>query len=396
MRGQIWSMDFALSFTLFVGMMVLFFFTFNNFVSDVSVQRDLAVMQNNVLELTEALIRTPGIPTNWDSSNVHVIGLADQDNILNSTKVLNFLSLNYSTMKRVMGIGSYDFNLTIEYPNGTLVPVFSSVNSTEDLSSYWNLDEGSENITVDSFGPNNGTLGDDVGECGGQYCPAWADGKYGSALDFRVAPFLYYEQYVDLGTFDLSGTEVTITAWFRADDFGDPDGRIIAKANGEDAVSTWWMISTVDDGGDIKLRFRLRTTPGITSTLDSSHTLTAGQWIHVAAVYDGSNMILYKNGTFVGSTPKVNPISQNNGVSVWMGQNPDGNAEFDGKIDDVRIYSRALSQEEIISVMNMGEITYTPTETAAGTSAEDSDLLVVVERLVVLDGLNKLKFILWK
>ena len=55
------------------------------------------------------------------------------------------------------------------------------------------------------------------------------------------------------------------------------------------------MLSTINNGG-IKLRFRLKTGTTTTTLLASSGTLAVGQWIHVAAVYDGSAMILYQDG----------------------------------------------------------------------------------------------------
>ncbi len=111
------------------------------------------------------------------------------------------------------------------------------------------------------------------------------------------------------------------------------------------------MLSTINNGG-MKLRFRLKTGTSAgsgTATLIASQSgLTANQWIHVAAVYDGSQMKLYENGNFVGSLAKTGNIFVNPSVRTTVGINPDGYGAFDGRIKDVRIYDRALTQTELI------------------------------------------------
>jgi hypothetical protein len=61
-------------------------------------------------------------------------------------------------------------------------------------------------------------------------------------------------------------------------------------------------------------------------------------------------MRLYLNGTQIGSMAKTGSIATNGGVSAWVGANPDGSRFWDGVIDDVRIYDRALSAGEIATL----------------------------------------------
>ncbi|MFC1889575.1 MopE-related protein [Thermodesulfobacteriota bacterium] len=158
--------------------------------------------------------------------------------------------------------------------------------------------------------------------------------------------------YIDVGDFDLSGTQMTIAAWINPDSLcsgeaSSCDGRIISKADGVKDANHWWMLSGISAGGDIVLRFRLKT-DGTTSTLIAdSGNIEYGVWTFVAAVYNGSDMILYKDGLEVGRTPKSGSISAGPGVDVWIGNNPTGDRPFDGRIDDLRVYSKALSEIEI-------------------------------------------------
>ena len=106
------------------------------------------------------------------------------------------------------------------------------------------------------------------------------------------------------------------------------------------------MLSTIDNDG-IKLRFRLKTGTTTSTLLASSGTLAVGQWIHVAAVYNGSAMILYQDGVEVGRVAKSGVIATNATTRVAIGRNPQAYGAFDGTIDDVRVYARALSTSEV-------------------------------------------------
>ena len=152
--------------------------------------------------------------------------------------------------------------------------------------------------------------------------------------------------HVDLKNLDISGENLTIIAWINIDDFDVHDARIVSKSTGLSEQDHYWMLSTIRDNGN-KLRFRLKTN-GATSTLIASDgELEVNKWIHVGAVYDGSEMLLYKDAELVGRIEKTGTIDTNNSVNVWIGNNPSEDRAFDGMIDELRIYKKAFSQEEI-------------------------------------------------
>ena len=203
----------------------------------------------------------------------------------------------------------------------------------EDLVAWYEFDED----VLDSSG--NGHHGDPHGI-------EIEDGVVGGAAAFDTG------DYIDVGDFDLSGTQMTITAWVNPDSLCSGgsaycDGRIISKADGIKDTNHWWMISGISAEGGTVLRFRLKT-DGTTSTLvANSGNMELGVWTFVTAVYNGSDMILYKDGFEVGRMPKSGLISAGPGVDVWIGNNPTGDRPFDGRIDDMRVYSKALSEIEI-------------------------------------------------
>ena len=132
--------------------------------------------------------------------------------------------------------------------------------------------------------------------------------------------------HIDCGSIDVSGSAMTILAWFKADSFDTSDGRIISKATGTGNSDHYWMLSTVNKDGAICLRFRLRTNGSTLNLHGTGGTLSTGNWVLAAAVYDGSQMLLYQNGVLVGATSKSGSIDSNSGVPVFIGDNPPGSS----------------------------------------------------------------------
>ena len=79
--------------------------------------------------------------------------------------------------------------------------------------------------------------------------------------------------------------------------------------------------------------------------------LAVNTWTHVAATYDGAQLRFYVNGAEVASTP-VTGSYEVNANPLWIGGNAVYGEHFQGRIDDLRIYHRALSQVEIQFDMN--------------------------------------------
>jgi hypothetical protein len=219
-----------------------------------------------------------------------------------------------------------------------------------DLVAHWRLDETSGTIAHDASG--NGHDGTIIGE------PKWGAGKIGGALEFDGSG-----DVVDLGAFDVVGPGITLAGWLKPDSFAINDGRVLTKADEWGENNHWWMLSTIGEAGEIRLRFRLKTTDGqnTTTLIASSGVLEVGEWQHAAATWDGTTMRLYLNGEEVGSTAKGgDAVATDASVKASIGsQPPDAyatdishvNKFFDGFLDDVRLYNGALSQDEIQILM---------------------------------------------
>jgi hypothetical protein len=92
-------------------------------------------------------------------------------------------------------------------------------------------------------------------------------------------------------------------------------------------------------------------------------TLALNVWTHIAGTFDGTVLRLYINGTPVSSTQVSGAIGTSSGP-LRMGGNSIWGEFFRGRIDEVRIYNRALSQSEILADMGTPVVSSVPDRTA--------------------------------
>ena len=119
MKGQIFSFDMVISITLFIISLLVLYSVFSTISSEI-IEKDIIEDAYEKANLViEKAIRFPGIPNNWDSSTVEVIGLANKEYFLNRTKIERFNETSYNKLKCVFG--GYDFYFRIEYMNDTIV-----------------------------------------------------------------------------------------------------------------------------------------------------------------------------------------------------------------------------------------------------------------------------------
>ena len=79
--------------------------------------------------------------------------------------------------------------------------------------------------------------------------------------------------------------------------------------------------------------------------------LPVNTWTHLAASYDGAQIRFYVNGTQVAAAAATGTYEQNTNP-LWIGGNAVYGEHFQGRIDDLRIYNRALTATEIQTDMN--------------------------------------------
>ncbi len=127
-RGQVWSLDLITSIVIFLMVLMPLFFLWNyvNRQNDQQILFDEA--ENLALSVSDSLVRTRGIPEDWNTSSVNTIGLATEENVLDVAKVSYFLTMGGSEYNRTRTIltGGYDFFFNLTDLNGTNYGVVGS------------------------------------------------------------------------------------------------------------------------------------------------------------------------------------------------------------------------------------------------------------------------------
>ncbi len=104
-------------------------------------------------------------------------------------------------------------------------------------------------------------------------------------------------------------------------------------------------------GNDSKIQFMTGTPGEKDSVLVSNSKVNSGNWTHVAVVRQGINKYIYINGNLDASAQAPPIIFENNNLSISLGRpncDPNSNRSFDGSLDEIRIYTRALNNNEVI------------------------------------------------
>jgi len=221
------------------------------------------------------------------------------------------------------------------------------------LVGWWKLDEGSGVTVLDGSGHgNHGTFKGD---------PQWVIGHDADALEFDgVDDYVEVPHAANL-TVD---NEVTVMAWINAERYIGPTGEdwqgIMAKGNPR-SYSLYTQVSGA-------LHFSTAAYGSL-----SSEIIPLNEWVHVCAMVIGGTHQYYINGEDAGTFGSgiVLPGATDT-ATVRIGNARDDNREFLGMIDDVRIYNRALTQDEIKQIMR-GDTTLAWDPSPAHRSTPDID-----------------------
>src|SRR3990167_8461825 len=214
------------------------------------------------------------------------------------------------------------------------------------LVGYWNFNSGKgTDIAWDLSGNgNNGKLT--------SMDPAtdWVVGKsgLGTALDFDGS-----NDYVDMGDTVEPTTAATFSAWFRLSSFGVEDLAIISKFISADRQYRLTIVNSTKI-----LKVEVTNTAGSSdANRSSSSAVSIGVWYHVVVVFNGTagTLNLYldgvlNNGALGGTVPSQ---IRNGANTLKVGANANVNTFFNGLIDEVRIYNRALLATEIKRLYNL-------------------------------------------
>lgn len=216
------------------------------------------------------------------------------------------------------------------------------------LVAHYALDETSGTTAIDSSSnSNNGTL------IGGS---TRVDGYIGiGAIDF-AADFDRVE-VADNTALDFGSGDFSTSFWFNSGFPPAANARLIGQADGANG----WVIFS-DNAGDLNFLVLGSTT----STTVSVNGLLDNTWHHLTAQRSGNSFEVYIDGSLVSSTT-ANVGTVTSTEPLMLGTSTAISSEYDGLLDEVRIYNRALSTAEI------GELAAPPLVVDTTSDVADGD-----------------------
>lgn len=201
-------------------------------------------------------------------------------------------------------------------------------------------------------------------------------GRYGRGLDVTGSASSYASIDIQPGAALNSLTDqLTVTAWIYPDRCADFFSVVTSRQLGGEVHPDQFYLGFGPDielasprCGEISFKWHLSTDGEDCQTnafLCDINTIPSGQsgtnfnrWIHMAGTYDGSLMRLYVDGAEIGQRALTGTINLDPSRPLTVGVEENGGGHvpenpFDGRIDEIRIYNRALSAGEIAEIVSL-------------------------------------------
>lgn len=214
---------------------------------------------------------------------------------------------------------------------------------SDGLVGYWKMDEASwtndctAGSVLDSSGNGNN----------GKACPnatgptGGAAGKFGNGGYFDKV-----DDYVSAASVSQysSSQSHSLEAWIKLDQTPTTEGTVIMPGDSSNKGTALTV------GSNLKVKFYYQSG---NHAVASTNALVVGTWYHIAASYDSAsgNVKIYINGNLDG-TGNVGTTTWAASTGLFIGRWASATYYFPGYMDDVRLYSRALSGDEVKNLYN--------------------------------------------
>jgi prepilin-type N-terminal cleavage/methylation domain-containing protein len=300
------------------------------------IQSDL----NNASKQLKMYYATHGsYPTALDSNYCPTSPFSNSDFCL---KVSGSNSLSYNGSTETFSLSGTDGNTYYKLSDNS-TPAESDKLSYG-LIGYWPLDENTSTTTADSSQASithNGTLA-------GTTLPSWTTGVSGSALSFDGS-----SSNVIMGnyTYNFYNQACSMSAWFYSN--ATTGRRTIFSLGNASGVSIQLEIGFGGPAGGGSYEVALNVS-GSGKAQSVNNVYTNNTWNHIVYTKDNSGQHIYVNGSEVSLVMNNSYTLTDNAISTkYIGQRGSSSQYFQGYIDEVRLYDRVLSLEEINMLHNI-------------------------------------------
>jgi hypothetical protein len=263
------------------------------------------------------------------------------------------------------------YSVAVFNPAGSVVSQNATVNISkynikDALIGYWKFDETGGTTASNSVA---GGLAGTVDPSG-----TWGAGQVGGALGFDG-----FSTYVVVTNYPKATTALSVAGWVNVSPDATASMALVRNAEGNIGVSVaqdsvpgsqFELVLNADaNTGALSLHAGIITGPNHT-TIDGPAGFPSNSWQHVAFTVDGAQLTLYINGAAVASTPYVGTFNVPEVKELSMGArlnmdvsdpaNPtlvlDGTPNvLLGQLDDIGIWNRALTADEVSKVYAAGK-----------------------------------------
>ena len=212
---------------------------------------------------------------------------------------------------------------------------------TDNIVSYYKLEENAANTTVvDELGTNAGTASTNTSNLS-------VTGRINNGFDFvKTTP--EFVTISDSASLDITG-DMTVNIWMK---FDINNGTLIVKGDIGVPRSGWRLVIS----GNSKIIWIVEQSDGADSRADSTTVLSSGTWYMITGVYHaGTDVEIFVNGVSADiDTLNIEASQLANNVALLIADDVSSIIPYDGVLDEVGIWSRALSGTELLEIYNSG------------------------------------------
>ena len=232
---------------------------------------------------------------------------------------------------------------------------------SDELTAYWNFDSTLDD-QAGNFPGNASTVEDNL-TLQGSGSQLSTSGLFGGAYTGNGNGYASTSDSFDV---DENDDTISISVWARVEDFDRAWQTLLSKGEGAN-----YRISRFQDSEFVNGRV------GSTDFSSAPLDIDDGLWHHIVATAGPSGSLIYIDGNLAPNSNTAPSVLTNSNNELWIGNNPEAEGrEWDGDIDDLALWHRELTADEVTAIYQAGIDAQNPQslgELILATSNDDND-----------------------